>query len=298
MTYSDSVVHGRWTWWLCAWVLAAIGCETPDEEVRLDAGMKQGHDADGGGQAGAGGAGRKRGTGGSDSRCFDQLVCRGREARCAGSHQLQPFAEPDPCRRGDCAPAGDIVDCPEGKVCRERRIASGTTTAFCVDPTPGECDNQFDGGAADDAGCGMDWGCGDGVLDQLETCDDGNRRDDDGCDRNCRLEEGYDCVTFAGACTPRYFGDRDCASSACNQGDGCVELETGLACRCIESGLKACQVFSLQSLPMPDRFNRWKPRAVSRDGRVVGGLVEGSTDAAYAAVWWSRHRLAGAGGVL
>ena len=36
--------------------------------------------------------------------------------------------------------------------------------------------------------------CGDLVLDEGEACDDGNLRDEDGCDLDCQLEPGWTCV--------------------------------------------------------------------------------------------------------
>lgn len=37
--------------------------------------------------------------------------------------------------------------------------------------------------------------CGDGAVNGLENCDDGNRRDGDGCDGQCNAEAGYACVS-------------------------------------------------------------------------------------------------------
>lgn len=69
-------------------------------------------------------------------------------------------------------------------------------------------------------------GCGNGLLDPGEICDDGNRADGDGCDRNCRHEgcadgtrEGFtNYASFprvAGCGPPMHFSD---ASSACAPG--------------------------------------------------------------------------------
>ena len=35
--------------------------------------------------------------------------------------------------------------------------------------------------------------CGDGALDQSETCDDSNASSGDGCSSNCNVEDGYTC---------------------------------------------------------------------------------------------------------
>lgn len=37
--------------------------------------------------------------------------------------------------------------------------------------------------------------CGDGLNLGTYECDDGNRRDGDGCDQNCKVEDGYTCET-------------------------------------------------------------------------------------------------------
>jgi cysteine-rich repeat protein len=44
--------------------------------------------------------------------------------------------------------------------------------------------------------------CGDGVLDEVERCDDGNSRHSDGCNENCQIERGWSCngTTCAPAC--------------------------------------------------------------------------------------------------
>ena len=45
--------------------------------------------------------------------------------------------------------------------------------------------------------------CGNGVIDSPEECDDGRRRNGDGCSRRCTIEEGYSCeiVDSLSVCT-------------------------------------------------------------------------------------------------
>ncbi|CAD8065678.1 unnamed protein product [Paramecium sonneborni] len=38
--------------------------------------------------------------------------------------------------------------------------------------------------------------CGDGILVLNEQCDDGNQKSNDGCDKICQIEEGYQCQTL------------------------------------------------------------------------------------------------------
>lgn len=84
-------------------------------------------------------------------------------------------------------------------------------------------------------------GCGDGVLDDDEACDDGNRENGDGCAANClSVEKGYSCSTPGSPCT-RFAkcGDGIVApSEPCDDGnnepgDGCsprCKIEIGFKC--------------------------------------------------------------------
>lgn len=44
--------------------------------------------------------------------------------------------------------------------------------------------------------------CGDGFLDGLEDCDDGNAIGDDGCDSTCEVEPGFSCQGEPSVCFP------------------------------------------------------------------------------------------------
>ena len=44
-------------------------------------------------------------------------------------------------------------------------------------------------------------GCGDAVLQEpFESCDDGNEKEEDGCDDGCRTETGFRCAGEPSAC--------------------------------------------------------------------------------------------------
>ncbi len=43
--------------------------------------------------------------------------------------------------------------------------------------------------------------CGDGTLDLLDFCDDGNSMSGDGCSEKCEIEDGYDCDGEPSVCT-------------------------------------------------------------------------------------------------
>jgi len=99
-------------------------------------------------------------------------------------------------------------------------VASGTgvSVGSSSQPTSGGGDGGSDGGAGQGGdpttgggppgtggtgGSPPDPECGDGVINQVsEECDDDNTSDDDGCDDNCKEEDGWVCEGAAPtACT-------------------------------------------------------------------------------------------------
>jgi cysteine-rich repeat protein len=79
--------------------------------------------------------------------------------------------------------------------------------------------------------------CGNGVLNEGEECDDGNRLDGDGCSASCQFEHGWDC--FADVCIPSACGDgvrvgpEECDDGNRISGDGCsirCTIEPGWVC--------------------------------------------------------------------
>jgi fibro-slime domain-containing protein len=116
--------------------------------------------------------------------------------------------------------------------------------------------------------------CGDGLIlptDVDEDCDDGNRKNGDGCDSNCKVEDGYDCaistdplpntvtIPFVfrdfvalpaapGACD----SDDDCASGDCNV-DTCVAVprHPDFQSRCIGQQADGMVMTSLDSFGKP-----------------------------------------------
>ncbi len=84
-------------------------------------------------------------------------------------------------------------------------------------------------------------GYGDGFLDPdgYEECDDGNKKDGDGCSSKGRVESGYVCITPGKACTA-ICGDgilakgEECDDGNHKSGDGCSQnckLEEGYYCK-------------------------------------------------------------------
>ncbi|MFK7991686.1 MAG: fibro-slime domain-containing protein [Sandaracinaceae bacterium] len=70
--------------------------------------------------------------------------------------------------------------------------------------------------------------CGDGVVEGLEECDDGNTTTLDGCEAFCRIEDGYACPPGGGACHLTTCGDgiaegaEECDDANLEIGDGCT----------------------------------------------------------------------------
>jgi len=83
--------------------------------------------------------------------------------------------------------------------------------------------------------------CGNGALDDEESCDDGNAVPGDGCSGLCQVEEGFECPTPGQPCVPTVVcGDGEvgkgelCDDGNTESGDGCVatctSAEPGYVC--------------------------------------------------------------------
>jgi len=84
--------------------------------------------------------------------------------------------------------------------------------------------------------------CGNGMVDQSEQCDDGNRESDDGCSRICQTENNYDCskpgvpcVNMAKCGNGVLTSNETCDDNNTISGDGCsadcTTVEPGWQCR-------------------------------------------------------------------
>ena len=87
--------------------------------------------------------------------------------------------------------------------------------------------------------------CGNGLLEEGESCDDANTKDDDGCSVDCVVEEGWTCKKAGKPCTkneepqPAVCGDAKitddeaCDDGNAEDGDGCSSacvIEDGWKC--------------------------------------------------------------------
>lgn len=68
-------------------------------------------------------------------------------------------------------------------------------------------------------------GCGNGLLDSGEDCDDGNTNDGDGCSSTCELELGT-----AWTCNPSYYGGNDGCDCGCGLIDPDCDDATAASC--------------------------------------------------------------------
>ena len=84
--------------------------------------------------------------------------------------------------------------------------------------------------------------CGNGVLDDGELCDDGNKNAGDGCSAICQIPAGWTCsgtpstCTMAGVCGDGMLGSSEtCDDGNKTDGDGCSgdckKIDTGYECR-------------------------------------------------------------------
>lgn len=149
------------------------------------------------------------------SRCGDGFVDSTRAEVCDDGNDIA-F---DGCEPGTCA-----FTCAADTECDDLRVCNGTET--CTDhvcaagapPAAGTaCTRTGGGDGVCRAGDCVDPGCGNGVVDGVEPCDDGNDVDGDGCDIDCTFscEEDLDC-NDGDVCN----GDETCdvATHACAAG--------------------------------------------------------------------------------
>ena len=82
--------------------------------------------------------------------------------------------------------------------------------------------------------------CGNGSIEGLEQCDDGNTEDGDGCSYDCMIEDGWDCEgLFTSICSKHCGNGQLDGSEQCDDGnvfnnDGCssdCQIEGGWECQ-------------------------------------------------------------------
>jgi MYXO-CTERM domain-containing protein len=198
-----------------------------------------------------------------------------------GDGRVQPGERCDDAndRRGDgcyqCAPesgwtcddAGCRTTCGDGVVAGEEECDDGNIVALdgcgrCRVQEGWRCDPDAVGTSV----CRELFECGDGAWQIGEACDDGNLDDGDGCDRECAVEDGFECAgepgetSACGAVCGDGFraGDEGCDDGDDEAQDGCdaCEVEAGWVCTERDGGASP---------------STCSPEAACGDGRVDDG---------------------------
>ncbi|MDD9936751.1 MAG: DUF4215 domain-containing protein [Myxococcales bacterium] len=170
---------------------------------------------------------------GADFQCGDGGSCSLIEGDgCDTACQLEPgyncFVPGAPC-----VECGDGV-VSSGEACDEGYDADGVGCAMLCTvietdylcPFPGYacalCGNRVVESTVD----------GSGNILPLETCDDGDRLNGDGCDATCQVEDGYDCEVFIDVCVGGGDEGSNCSSDGDCSGGTCESLANCVAAGC------------------------------------------------------------------
>jgi len=135
------------------------------------------------------------------------------EAGTQGSGGMEAAAPPG-------TDSGSAITIPDATVAADAAGGDGCVGASCTDALP-----SF---------------CGDGIIEQGESCDDGNSVPGDGCSGICQIEHGYACPTPGQPCMKiwvcgngRIDPGETCDDGNTNSNDGCsstCQVEPGYAC--------------------------------------------------------------------
>jgi fibro-slime domain-containing protein len=142
----------------------------------------------------------------------------------------------------------DVVGVPDAAVGSVKDAPGGVTSdagpgiSISLDVLPKEDTRVISCQSTQDGGCGIPPGCGNGVFDNAEECDDGNNISGDGCSMACRLETDYSCPNAGQPCIStvvcgdgRVSGKEACDDKNTVDGDGCSAdcstVEKGWVCK-------------------------------------------------------------------
>ncbi|MCA9605719.1 MAG: putative metal-binding motif-containing protein [Myxococcales bacterium] len=212
-----------------------------------------GGDADGGGGTMDGGGGGACASAADGTECGSSMICVGGACVTAtcGDGFMSMGEECDDandvafdgCEPGTCTfTCHEDPECDDGRVCNGAELCNASTHVCTpgTAPAPGTtCDLGGGSGVCRGTDC-VDPGCGNGVTDGTEDCDDGNDVDGDGCDTDCTFSctEDLDCID-GDVCT----GDETCDTTAhtCTAGTP-LDCDDGNACTADEcDSIAGCQ---------------------------------------------------------
>jgi cysteine-rich repeat protein len=181
-THRFARAPGAWLAFAAGLLIGPLSCKSQSDE----------HDASGArtARAGANSGGEAPIAGGTGGR-----------ALVAGRGGVAGAANPRGGAGGGAASGGDFA-------------AGGRSSAGTV-AVGGERDAGTGGGGGERCGdtggesgaSGERLRCGDGHVDPLEQCDDGNVQNNDGCGSSCRVEISFKCKGEPSLCTPVICGD-------------------------------------------------------------------------------------------
>ncbi|MBX3270228.1 MAG: hypothetical protein KF729_08200 [Sandaracinaceae bacterium] len=173
------------------------------------------------------------------SRCGDGYVDAAREEECDDGNGVA-F---DGCEPGSCTlTCRADADCDDGAACNGAETCAGTP-AVCVAGAPPADGSACTRPGMDDGVCRarlcVGAGCGNGVVEDEEACDDGNEVPGDGCEPDCTYTCETDadcndedvcngeetCDVAAHTCVPGTALDCDdgspCTMNLCSPSEGC-----------------------------------------------------------------------------
>ena len=158
---------------------------------------------------------------------------------------------------GDCAAPN--CDYCTGNTC------SGCSSGYILDSggTCGTtCPEGEEGVVDQDVQCQIISGCGDGIVDSNEECDDNNQQDRDGCSRRCQTEESQDadqqkCLALQLSYLGKAAKTQGNENRLCIKTDGKAKLEPMSAEECLSADRKnkilKLKVKLVQSQSDPDK---------------------------------------------
>jgi cysteine-rich repeat protein len=108
--------------------------------------------------------------------------------------------------------------------------------------------------------------CGDGTIDLLEICDDGNTTASDGCSASCDVEPGYTCTGTPSVCTSA------CGNGTLDGGEECEDDNTMDGDRCSATCTLEYDVAEVES-------NNTTPQMITASNHLIrGALTAGDVD--------------------